>query len=277
MIIIKYGESGPRVVLLQILLNRKKANPKLSVDGIWGPKTEKAVETFRKSLGLKPAGPVDKDVFPKLLDGEGLQVVDSVDMGSIPYTDKKTGLPRNMDSGQEAAIEDLVAAGAHPLQMTRDPGQSVEHAVQKIINAVGTDEIALLRFHGHGNHGTWFTIAASDPVDLKEEDPAAYKVLAADWHGYLDLKHFDQHKLTLGKLTDYFAPFGSVEHHGCRVGSNSQSLMRKLAELWGVPVTAGRPDQYFGGGTSLAFEGTTFTAFPPATPTLKSWAASVKE
>jgi hypothetical protein len=149
--------------------------------------------------------------------------------------------------------------------------------VTKIINSVGTSSIALLRFHGHGNHGTWFTIAASDPVDLKAADPNAFAMLAADWHGYLDLKHFDAHKLTLAKLTDHFAKFGSVEHHGCRVGTNSQALLRKLAELWGVPVTAGRPDQYFGGGTSYAFEGATFTAFPPKTPSLHAWAKSVAE
>ena len=184
--------------------------PKLEVDGDWGRHTQEAVEAFRASIGLDPHGPVDGDVWQVLVAGEGLQVVDSVDVSAIPYKgrDGKDHV-LNSDYG-EVYANDIEAGGGHPLRLNRKVGKGVEDAIQRIITDVGDNMIALLRFQGHGNHGTWFTVKAGDPVDLKAADPKAFKELAADWHGYIDIHNFDKHKLTLAKLTPYFAPFGCV-------------------------------------------------------------------
>jgi hypothetical protein len=274
MILIQYGESGPRVVLLQTLLNAKGAT--LDVDGDFGNLTYRAVIAFQKSVpggALKPDGAVGPKTWPYLIDGTDLAVVDSVDVTDLPYIDKKTGMPRVQESGNEGDAEELEKGGGHPLRQRRVAGHAVEDAVQRILTYLGSDkEICLLRFHGHGNHGTWFTIEAGDPVDLSEKSPEAYKALADD-DGYLTEKNFHLHKLTLGRLTPYFAPYGSAEHHGCRVGHNSRGLLRLLADLWGIPVTGGNPDQYGGGGGSTyVFEGSTFTAYPGG-GSLKTWAS----
>jgi hypothetical protein len=275
MILIQYGEIGPRAVLLQTLLRAKGAT--LDIDGVFGGQTYRAVIAFQKGVpggALQPDGVVGPKTWPYLVDGADLTVADSVDVTDLPYIDKKTGLPRVQESEDEGDAKELEAGGGHPIRQRRVPGHGVEDAVQKIINYVGNDqEIALLRFHGHGNHGTWFTIEAGDPVDLSEKSPEAYKALAADENGYLTEKNFHIHKLTLARLTPYFAPYGSAEHHGCRVGRNSRGVLRLLADLWGVPVTAGNPDQYGGGGGSTyVFEGATFTAYPDG-GSLKTWAA----
>jgi hypothetical protein len=277
MILIQSGDRGPRVVLAQILLNRHGAKPKLRVDGVWGDKTQTAVEAFRKASNLEPGGPIDADAWKPLIAGQSLKLVDSVDVSSLTFQNKETGKQETLLSGSEPDAKALKEGGGAPLLMTRHPLSGLEDAIQRIITYVGNDdEIALLRFHGHGNHGYWFTVEAGDPVDLKEKDPKAYRALAADWHGYLSNENFHKHKLTLAKLKPYFAKFASVEHHGCNVGKHSQPLLHKLANLWGVPVSAGQTIQYGAGKTAYVFEGTPFTAYPHH-KNLKSWAHSVAE
>jgi hypothetical protein len=282
MILIQYGDYGPRVVLLQVLLNRKGAD--LEVDGSFGNHTYQAVVHFQKTYfpmaSLTPDGVVGPKTWPWLIADTGMELVDAVDVSTLTYTNQQTHQQETLRSEYtEDIAADLKAAGGHPLELTRHPGHGIEDAVQRIITSVGNSAgIALLRFHGHGNYGTWFTVEVGDPVDLIEEkhDQAAYRDLAADKASYLTKDNFDAYKLVLGKLTPYFEPFASVEHHGCKVGAHSQALLQKLADLWGVPVSAGRPDQISGGINSFIFEGSVFTAYP-AKVGLKAWAESVAD
>ena len=110
MILIKKGERGPRVILVQILLNRNNADPKLDVDGIWGRHTQEAVEAFRASIGTDPGGPVDHDVWQVLIAGEGLQVVDSVDVSAIPYKGRD-GKDHVLNSDYGEIFADDIEAG----------------------------------------------------------------------------------------------------------------------------------------------------------------------
>ncbi len=267
MIKVSNGEISPRVVLVQTLLNRKGAD--LDVDGIWGRHTNDAVNDFRSSLG-KPAGPVDGPVWLKLVDGTGLKLVDSVDMAP--------------NSGNEGDWDALKEAGDDPIEETRDVGHGVEDAVTRIITrAASKGSIALLRFHGHGHQGQWMTIAIGDPLDTldgkfsktRAEGRKAYLEMKADWHSYIDLAHVDKLSPTLRRLNPYFAPFASVEHHGCKIGTN-HALLRRLADVWGVPVSGGVGDQLGGGDSTFVFEGRVYTAFPRGL-SLRSWSRSVAE
>jgi murein L,D-transpeptidase YcbB/YkuD len=50
------GDRGIDVIILQSQLNWLGASPKLAVDGIFGPKTQRAVRMFQKGHGLDPDG-----------------------------------------------------------------------------------------------------------------------------------------------------------------------------------------------------------------------------
>lgn len=67
MSLLRTGTRGPQVELLQALLNRRFGpRPKLVVDGIFGPKTEAAVEGFQGSRGLKVDGLVGPNTWGAL-------------------------------------------------------------------------------------------------------------------------------------------------------------------------------------------------------------------
>lgn len=64
---LKQGDFGPMVEVLQRTLNaRLTPNPKLSVDGDFGPATLAAVTKFQESYKLEPTGVVDRAVWKKL-------------------------------------------------------------------------------------------------------------------------------------------------------------------------------------------------------------------
>jgi hypothetical protein len=130
----------------------------------------------------------------------------------------------------------------------------------------------LLRFYGHGNRGTWFTIAVGDPVHA-ESNRTLHQAMVADWHGYIDLNHVNRLAPTLRRLNPYFARFASVEHHGCNLG-RAGSLLQHLANIWHVPVTATRRQHLC--MTVEYLENPTFTAYPRGR-SLYSWARSVAE
>ena len=59
-------ERRPRVKLLQFKLN-EKTGAGLAVDGMWGPKTSKALETFMLTRSTVPAEAVDKPTGDALM------------------------------------------------------------------------------------------------------------------------------------------------------------------------------------------------------------------
>jgi peptidoglycan hydrolase-like protein with peptidoglycan-binding domain len=250
MILVFPGQQSPRVALIQILLNR--AGNTLTVDGCFGRLTRAAVVGFQSSHGIAPAnaivGPKTWEKFPL---GENTKIVDVVDVGDPNVGDN--------------AVAELRKAGGDPIRLGLMCA-GVEQMVTNVISqAKNRGTIALLRITGHGNLGRWMTVSVGDVVDLKPQD---YKVWATEYHSYIDWGHIDVLAPTLSWLRGYFAPYGMMEHGGCSLGSRPETrkLMRRLADIWDVPVSVGVGIQT----SILKFDGQTFTAYPK-NGNLESW------
>ncbi len=72
MAILKKGSKGRDVEDLQKALNKLKIKPQLTVDGIFGPATEKAVKLFQKKAGLKTDGLVGPQTMGAIKAGGSL-------------------------------------------------------------------------------------------------------------------------------------------------------------------------------------------------------------
>jgi hypothetical protein len=254
MLEIRHGEHGPRVVLLQVLLNRTGAS--LAVDGVYGPKTRTAVETFQKSAPpLHRSGNVDSPTFNELFRESRLSIVDVVDVGDPMLAEREAN--------------ELRAAGSQPIElglMCNGVGQMVSDAINQ-----AASPIALLRITGHGNLGRWMTVSVGAPAHLHG---AAYAELEAEFHSYIDLSHFAQLRGTLARLQGRFARFGSMEHLGCSIGSrpSSRQLMGALSDLWAVPISAGIQTQR----SVLHFDGPPYTAYPEK-GSLPTWSKQFRD
>lgn len=252
------GDTGPRVVLLQSLLNAKGAS--LTIDGLYGPKTQAALVEFQNSNPVVVRGKANEDTWPALLADTGLEVVDPVDVNDPAYYDASFFTEQ---------------AGTRTLR-TGAMSNGVQSVVGRVIQQVrGPGSIALLRLWGHGNLGRWLTISVGEVVDFTKKNRAGGQAVAREWRSYIDLAHFDALAPILRQWRPYFAPFASVEHHGCSLAKvdRTRAVMDKLADLWNVPVTAAFTDQWipFDKATAFRFQGRTYTAFPMRR-TLSSWA-----
>jgi len=248
MFTLNYLEHSPRVTLLQLLL---KDEYPLTIDGIFGPKTQAALKAFQASRSKVPTGIANPETWQDLLAGTGLAVVSSVDLGD----------PRLGDDAQL-----LREAGDDPIEiggMCNGLGQLVSSVSAR---AEGK-KIAALRLDGHGNLGRWLTISVGDVVDMSPQD---YAETAKEYYSYVDPAHFATVSPLLGRLTPKFARFGFAEHHGCSLGKQpaTRKMLAKLANLWGVPFSVGVEKQPVGAVTF--FKGPVFTAFPHGM-NLRSW------
>lgn len=245
--LLRRGDRLPSVAAVQVLINRKmRRGVFITVDGIYGPKTRQAVYAFQEEHHLGRDGVVGKNTWPALIRGEGLTVIDSVDVTN----------PKDMGY-EDAAIRQ---AGGDPI-VNFGMCNGVKVVVTKIMGRGKTGGVVLLRFHGHGSPGS-MGITVGTGNEISSEFGTRF----------LDsLARYLQRRLAF-----LFPSFGSVELHGCRVGkgADGQRLCQALAQAFGVPVTAGTKTQYGGGLSTFRFEGPTYTAFP-AGKDLKSWARSL--
>ena len=240
MLKIKPGEHGPRVVLLQIMLNR--AGETLVADGIFGPKTKAAVIRFQSDLGRTAEGVVRPETWVGLVRDQPEVVVDVVDIGDpnlMPYAQQF----------RESGSDPILLGG-----MCNGIEQMVNEVIQK---AGGYGSISLLRITGHGNHGQWMTVSVGKVTNLKG---LKYQEVADEFLSYVSPEHFDKTAPFLSRLKPYFAPFGSMEHKGCSLGSvpATRKMMGQLSNLWDVPVSAGVAIQH----VAMSFEGRVYTAYP---------------
>lgn len=270
MFFLTYGEKGPRVVLVQALLRLN--NIDVCINGIWDQQCLKAVEQYRAKLNLPPMGPVGPKVFFNLIQNCKLKVIDSLDASAGEVAD--------------VTVKDMKKAGINILMNERVPGRGVANAVDKIVNRAKDHKIGLLRIFGHGNGGNWISVALGDPYHLRKSGhQKEYEALKADWQSYIDYSHYERHRETLTRISPLFACFGSAEIHSCTVGSKQQKLIQKLADTWGVPVTAGKGLQSVGGHfknqwgewvpETFVMEGDIFRAYPNE-GNLQKWAANVE-
>src|SRR5215472_12318079 len=79
LLVTEHIQTGPRTVLLQILLNRLGAD--LKVDGLFGRKTKASVEKFESLKHLTPDGKAGPAVWRQLFQHNKERVVDIVDVG----------------------------------------------------------------------------------------------------------------------------------------------------------------------------------------------------
>ena len=245
--LLRYGDRLPTVAAVQIFVNRKmRKGTYLVVDGIYGRKTRKAVRDFQEEkLYLKRDGIVGEETWRALIQGENLQVIDSVDLTN----------PKDM--GYEDV--DIRGAGGKPI-INFGMCNGVRVVMQKIQARAGQGNVALLRFHGHGSPGYMGLTVGTGAMASSE----------------FGVKFLDSLVKFVSPLAWIFASYGSAELHGCNVGSgrDGRRLVAGLATAWGVPVTAGIRGQYGGGCSTFRFEGPTITAFPNR-GILKIWAQSI--
>jgi hypothetical protein len=261
MLDVRFGDRGPRVVLLQVLLNRRGGG--LTVDGIFGPRTRGAVSDARRRMlggaGGDIAGP---DFWRALLDEQRLCGIDAFDMGEERF---QTGVTIVREAGSQVVETGAMCNGVEVVVgsiqgRTRPPGS-----------------LGVLRTWGHGNRGHWLSFTVGEVVHTTLADPALGAQIAAERWSYVDPGNFDAMRPTLAPVGRCFASVGIYEHHGCSLGriAETREMMRKLATLWGVPVTVAVGTQLipFTEAAALRFQGQTFTAYPHGTE--RAWIAQV--
>jgi hypothetical protein len=242
MLILKRGDRLPTVAVVQSHLNEELDGPPLVIDGVFGPKTYEAVKRFQASLRWPQTGVVEYRLWNKLV-GDKWQVVDSVD---------RTDFDRPKHAINDH--EDLTPYGQTVLEqfgMTAG-GRLV---IGSIVRAARSGAVVLLRFHGHGSPGTMI-VSSGGRVN-------------STFHSKFPLE-FDQ---ALERMSPIFAPFGSIEFHGCRVGLGAEGrrLLARVADATGVPATGALNTQYGGGKSTFRFEGKTETIAPDSKK-LEQWA-----
>ena len=241
MIILKRGDNLPTVAVLQSYLSQQAGVAEfVETDGSFGPKTEAAVLAFSK----KPV--VDYWTWQQTV-GSDWQIIDSVDR--TEHWDPKHAINDHDDLApyRQTLLEQFGMSFGSP-------------AVVNDVKASGRPgQVVLLRFHGHGAPGHMYVASGRDHT-------------GSSFHYKYNKKFFE----SLKPLRDIFAPFGSVELHGCNVGRGGPGriLLSGMADALGVPVSAGLGSQYGGGKRTFRFESPTIT-YCPNGESLKSWARRV--
>ena len=249
MLDVRTGDRGPRVVLLQVLLNRRGAG--LKVDGIFGPRTGRAVDAARGRLLGSRGTAADPDLWTALFDEQRLCGVDAFDMGEERFTRGATIV--------RSAGSQVVETGA----MCDGIGAVVSGIADR---SSPPGSLAVLRTWGHGNRGHWLSFTVGEVVETTERDPVLGAQIAAEQRSYVYPGNYDAMSRVLAPVRGCFAGVGIYEHHGCSLGKipETRRMMGRLADLWGVPVTVAHGTQLipYTAAAALRFQGQTFTAYP---------------
>ncbi|MEM9831786.1 MAG: peptidoglycan-binding domain-containing protein [Bacteroidota bacterium] len=241
----------PTVTAAQILLNRAlRRGETIAVDGDFGRKTREAVINFQQNHHLNDDGIIGKNTWAALVRGQGLQVIDTVDVAEVA------------DIGYED--QDIRDAGGNPI-VNHGMSGGLRVVLDQILARGQLGRVVLLRFHGHGSPGN-MGLSTGTRSDVPSSE------FTADYFRIERFRNF------LARLAPLFCPFGSVEFHGCRVGGGQagKKFVEGFAKVLKVPATAGKQTQYGGGRSTFRFEGAIRTAFPGG-KTLKAWSASQAE
>jgi uncharacterized protein DUF4347 len=152
---------------------------------------------------------------------------------------------------QDMEAADIRAQGGSPIALQYSTTNAVAILVQLIIErAAACSIITLLRFHGHGGPGG--------------QNVAAGEAVYDAFGNGISITNLAVIGGDLARLRPYFAAHARVEMHGCQVasGRNGQNLLRRLAGIWGVQVSAGSRTQRGGGTRTFRFEGPVYTGYP---------------
>jgi len=248
---LKQGNRLPTVAAVQILLNRSlQRGETIAVDGDFGRKTREAVINFQQSHRLKDDGIIGQNTWAALTRGQGLQVIDTIDVANTA------------DIGYED--QDIRDAGGNPI-VNHGMSSGLQVVLNQILTRGRRGRVVLLRFHGHGSPGS-MGVSDGTMSDVYSSD------IRTNYFKYPKFQKF------ITRLAPMFCPFGSVEFHGCRVGAGASGkrFVQEFSRYLKVPVTAGKQTQYGGGRSTFRFEGATRSAFPGG-KTLKEWSTSLAE
>jgi len=258
MLFVKQGERGPRVVALQILLNRHKPQGiLLDVDGAYGDRTAKSVQAYQADE-MRISGRADIVSVPMwlhLLGRHSLQVIEAVDVGDPDLLDSI--VPVLSD------FTDPIVTGA----MSNGLNQVM---IEIRARARGDASVMLVRFHGHGAPGI---TAVSFGKRKLFPGVNPFKELSA-----LNSDVIRVLRPALEGMAPLLCDFGFIELHACKVarGPSGIAFLRDLASIWKAPVTAGTGSQSAEGKNNFILKGELVTAFP-GNVDLKTWAKSRKE
>jgi len=260
MLDVRMGDRGPRVVLLQVLLNRRGAG--LRVDGAFGPATGRAVADARARLFSGSGQIADPDLWNALFAEQQLCGVDAFDMGEDRLA---TGAGIVRSAGSRVVETGAMCDG-------------VGAVVQGIVGRVRPPgSLAVLRTWAHGNHGRWLVFTAGEVVHTSAADPALGAQIAAERGSYIDAGNLTAMAPVMEPVGRCFAGVGIYEHHGCSLGSvaATRGMLQRLAHLWDVPVTVAMGTQAvpFTSAQALRYQGQTHTAYPGGSET--AWIARV--
>jgi hypothetical protein len=235
--------------VVQKLLNRGGAG--LVVDGIFGPKTKRAVIEFQRPRNLSTDGIVGVNTWPRVSAGADLPIMDCIDVFD--------------PSLMNLEMKDITQVGGNPL-VIGGMSNGVEQAVQMIL-AASPGNVFLLRFHGHGAPGNAGISDGHGDLDPNSDQRAD-----------LDTRTLGVMLPIFARLSRIFGAYGCIQFMHCQTGRGARGrrLLTAIANAVGVPVSAGINDQLGGGTATFRFEGPTFTAVPGG-QSLAAWAAGLPE
>lgn len=279
MIDVRHSERGPFVAALQVMVNRWLRATRLVVDGIWGEETRAAMAEVNRAVGGPDGGDAANGAtWRGLVRRTQVCILSSNDIYDYRH---ETFTPPEL-RGPGWIANSGMSGGVG--QVVRD--------IEERSRAMGP--IALLRFYGHGAPGLMGITGGTGSMrgpggETLYRDPDTGEELERDrrphdrWGEQVRGDHVrDQTTISndtfrlieaqLARLRPHFAPYGSVQLHGCRVGLGRAGgrLLRSLADTLGVPASAGRGSQSFGTMTTLRFEGSVNTVYPGG-GSLRSW------
>ena len=238
MLLVKKGDHGPRVVMVQGLL-RATGNP-VVIDGSFGPMTEAAVIRYKATLpGATPGGQIDLETWRVIERTTGYRIINVVDAEDAAQ--------------RQRVMSGLTRAGAEAIIMY-GMSNAVTQAIGEVIDrAGGSGTLAMIRFYSHGGPGAQGVAMGHDGSMLPH--------LAG-----ISLQHFEMMRAQFQRLNDVLTVWGCVDLMGCSVGSGQagRSLLHKIADSAGRPAEAGIQVQYSQdvGYTVFNFEGPIREAYP---------------
>ena len=256
MLEVKLGERSPRVVALQILLNRYATNtPLLVTDGDFGGLTKTAVNTFRDRVMRVsgPSGEADPAMWRFLLERAKLQVIDSIDV-----TD-----PTLLDY-----VVPEVSKWTDPVVMGGMSNGAKQLVTEVRARVRGQRSLLMLRLHGHGAPGLIALSHGSRRITPGIDPFLAQSVISNNIMPAL--------MPLLQQLSPLMHNMGFIELHSCRVGlgATGAAFVKQFAQVMQAPVRAALSQQPHNKVFTLI--GNTFTGIPGG-GTIAQWGISRSE
>lgn len=240
MFLIKRGQSGPRVIMVQGIL--RELGAAIVIDGDFGQRTQDAVKAFqrRADVGLTADGQVGINTWQAMARLTGYKVINVVDAEDPAQRTRVLG--------------GLTRAGATDVIVMYGQSNAVATAVGEVVNrAGGSNTCAMVRFYSHGGQGAQNVAAGHDGSFMGD-----YAGFTADT--------MPQHASTFARLNDILTPFGCVDLMGCSVGggANGLRLLTAMSNAVQHPVEGGMNTQYSQdvGYIPLNFEGPVRQVYP---------------